>query len=240
MQPSERLEEFLKYKKWSYDHFAKEIGISLSGSDKYVGKGDKSTYSSKILQKLSKVGLNLNWYLTGEGEMLLSESTEKIIPSLHAGTIEGPNNLNRNIVNDILDIKLYNIPVHANRGALVQFEDLAYSYKPIHVGLKLDPNKCIGLSVVGDSMIDSQITDGSIIVVEKDTNLNDGDRAVINHNGTLIVKYYRDCSKCELEECQECKFKFKLYSRNHGEHPYELSPDDYVEIIGKVKLVIQY
>ncbi|MCO5252597.1 MAG: hypothetical protein M9949_14410 [Candidatus Kapabacteria bacterium] len=76
LQPSERLELFLKQKGWSYDHFANIINVSKSGSDKYVGSGKKSTYSAKILPKLSMADLNISWYLTGEGEMLLS-STKK-------------------------------------------------------------------------------------------------------------------------------------------------------------------
>ncbi|MBX3045087.1 MAG: hypothetical protein KIT33_15965 [Candidatus Kapabacteria bacterium] len=78
MQPSERLEIFLSKMGWSYDHFAKKIGIALSGSDKYLGPGKKSTYSSKILPLLSKANLNYNWYLTGEGEMLRENNKEQV------------------------------------------------------------------------------------------------------------------------------------------------------------------
>lgn len=240
--PQQRLKLFINERFAKQKDFADALGISTGDVPKYL-KNDGSVFQTpEKIGKLTDLGLNTQWYFTGEGEMLLSDKEnkkdERIV--LNTGLIDSPTTKKNNFVYDILNIKLYNIPVHANRGALVQFDDLAYSYKPLYVGLKLDPNKCIGLNVVGDSMIDSQITNGSIIIVETGSQLNDGDRAVINHNGTLIVKYYRNCNTCELDECQDCKYKFKLYSRNHGEHEYPLSQDDEVVIIGKVKLVIQY
>lgn len=225
---------------------SKKIQVSRQALDDYLNL--KTAIGMKFKKKLVELGnINPKWLDYGEGEMLLPEKNTEQTISLQAGNIVGKENnytinnkVSDDIVQDILNIKLYNVPAHANFGALVQFDDLAYSYKPLYVGLKLDPVRCIGLNVVGDSMIDSQITNGSIIIIETTADLKDGDRAVILHNGTMIVKYYRSCITCEIDECPDCKYKFKLYSRNHGEHEYTISPDDEIVIVGKVKLVIQY
>lgn len=219
----------LNFKNWT--DFARYFGYNDNQIRSY--RKEIADIPRDLEKKMSNIGINVDWLLTGVGEMLTSRSQQNV-PQVKEHTVSDT------FVNDILNIKLYNMPVHANIGTAVQFEDMAFSYKPLSVGLKLDPNKCIGLHVVGDSMIDAQITSGSIIIVETGSKIIDGDRVVLNHNGTLIVKYFRNCKDCEIEECQNCKFKFRLYSRNHGEHMYDLSAEDEVVIIGKVKLVIQY
>lgn len=36
----------------------------------YLGSGKRSVFGAKYLSRLRELGLNIDWYLTGEGEML--------------------------------------------------------------------------------------------------------------------------------------------------------------------------
>lgn len=102
LQPSERLELFLKHKGWSYDYFASIIKVSKSGSDKYVGTGKKSTYSAKILPKLSMADLNISWYLTGEGEMMLSSTKPSEGGNMTSNKLPDLSNMTTNEIRELL------------------------------------------------------------------------------------------------------------------------------------------
>jgi len=64
---TKRLLHFVSTKKWSKSDFARVCGIHRQNVDRYLsGQSDPS----KIAIKLITEGLNLDWLLTGEGEMM--------------------------------------------------------------------------------------------------------------------------------------------------------------------------
>ena len=75
IQPSDRLKEFLELKELSFSKFALKIDAPklIYQANKYIGEGKKSTLKGNYGKNFFKVDLNYNWYLTGEGSMLLSE-----------------------------------------------------------------------------------------------------------------------------------------------------------------------
>ncbi len=76
--PAQRLKDFLDYKKISFNDFAKAILAKtlIGNSSKYIGEGQKSVIGFKYANNFSNIGLNYNWYLTGEGSMIIEEKIE--------------------------------------------------------------------------------------------------------------------------------------------------------------------
>jgi hypothetical protein len=85
----ERLTEFLAYLKIGQDKFAKNVGLSRG----YVNNL-KDNITAKTVDKIISVypELNKDWLLTGKGEMLKSDpSQKKLIPFYDVETIGGVN-----------------------------------------------------------------------------------------------------------------------------------------------------
>jgi hypothetical protein len=74
--PQERLKYFIlsRYKK--IKDFCEDIGMSPYSIDKYINKGHSVLTSADYIQKLSDMGLNIEWYRTGKGEMLKENKPE--------------------------------------------------------------------------------------------------------------------------------------------------------------------
>lgn len=68
MSVSERLKEFVFFSKKSATQLSKELGVTQSAFNKAI-KGDVMP-SSKILIPLAQIGVNINWLLLGEGDMM--------------------------------------------------------------------------------------------------------------------------------------------------------------------------
>lgn len=93
----ERLEYFLKLKKISKTEFGKRIGVSAS----YVTGIRKSLAQEKISSIVREwPDLNIEWLLTGEGEMLKTQSTNSVV----TGDVSGNGNQfvagNNNVLQD--------------------------------------------------------------------------------------------------------------------------------------------
>ncbi len=74
--PQGRLEHFIKSEfQGNYTAFAKQLDISYNQLKLYTGKRG-SVFGPKFLPKLKKLGLNTDWYITGEGSMLLNINDE--------------------------------------------------------------------------------------------------------------------------------------------------------------------
>jgi transcriptional regulator with XRE-family HTH domain len=65
----QRLAAFRRAKKLTGLQLAAELGVTSGGMSGYE-KGDSFPSVDK-LEKLARLGLNLNWYVTGEGPMLV-------------------------------------------------------------------------------------------------------------------------------------------------------------------------
>lgn len=76
MRISDRLKTFREHKKLSQKQLAESIGTALTRISEY--ERDKVKPSSEILSKLAEIhNLNINWLLTGKGDMFLDETEEK-------------------------------------------------------------------------------------------------------------------------------------------------------------------
>jgi len=78
--PQERLRRFVNSMFASQVEFAKKIGITPMDLQKYLKVGGSVFQSYDKHQKLTELGLNVNWYKTGEGEMLITKIQADPIP----------------------------------------------------------------------------------------------------------------------------------------------------------------
>jgi transcriptional regulator with XRE-family HTH domain len=72
MTISERLSSFVTYTKKNISELSKELNVSQTALNNLV-RG-KTLPSSTLLVPLAKIGLNINWLLIGEGEMLRDQN----------------------------------------------------------------------------------------------------------------------------------------------------------------------
>ena len=64
-----RLKEVRQWKKQSQSEFAKSFGISLR-SYQYYESGDRAL-PIDLLRTLADMGINIHWFITGNGDMLI-------------------------------------------------------------------------------------------------------------------------------------------------------------------------
>lgn len=76
--PQERLEHFINQHFKKLKDFNAEMGISPSDVYKYIRNGSSVFSSPDKIAKLTKLGLNINWYFSGEGEMLTRKPGERV------------------------------------------------------------------------------------------------------------------------------------------------------------------
>ena len=82
---SERLRQVCEAKNWKIKDFAEQTGIAYRTLQGYVG-GEREP-NAEGMTGIAKAGVNLNWLVSGEGEMLqtitqentISEQEEKLI-----------------------------------------------------------------------------------------------------------------------------------------------------------------
>jgi len=120
MTVKDRLKRYLKFKNVSQADFAESIGVSHG----YVGAIRKSIQPEKV-NKIVKIypDLNIDWLLTGKGNM----STDAIIESINPTTIDVLNQLKRikgkttsegHLVNNstLVPVEQYRIPLKGQAG----------------------------------------------------------------------------------------------------------------------------
>lgn len=77
MHISERLKLVCEQKNWKIKEFAELTGLPYRTMQGYIG-GEREP-NAEGMTALAKVGVNLNWLVSGEGEMFQSESQENVM-----------------------------------------------------------------------------------------------------------------------------------------------------------------
>ena len=68
---SERLRQVCEAKNWKITDFAEQTGIAYRTMQGYIG-GEREP-NAEGMTGIAKAGVNLNWLVSGEGEMFLSD-----------------------------------------------------------------------------------------------------------------------------------------------------------------------
>lgn len=169
----------------------KEIGDKLGYGESYFSQiisGGKSL-SDSVLRKIAELDkgkdLNLNWLLTGEGEMLVDES------GVQDRELENP-------IDPSKGVRYYpNIPItasHLENMPNPSYEDMQYEVMSIR-GFE----GCIAFPAVGDSMY-PRISNGDIVMFKEWTEnyISNGDiYLIVTRNGDRTLKYLTHISTDE-------------------------------------------
>lgn len=183
MKAIERLYQYIDYKKFKPTNFEKEIGLSSGYLS--VQKKRKADLGEGIIIKINDYcrELNINWLLTGEGEML-------------------KNSDDVNIANDIYNVYDLNTPAAAGSSQIINDEDRRMMVPNMYIpGMRRD-RFIIRVPVKGDSM-HATIKDGDRVVALMLEDINDlrpGHIYVIADadDGVVVKRVYRDGNIIEL------------------------------------------
>ncbi|MDP0276130.1 helix-turn-helix transcriptional regulator [Glaesserella parasuis] len=74
---SERLRQICEAKNWKIKDFAEQTGIAYRTLQGYVG-GEREP-NAEGMTAIAKAGVNLNWLVSGEGEMFQSEQQRTVM-----------------------------------------------------------------------------------------------------------------------------------------------------------------
>lgn len=74
---SERLRQICEAKNWKIKDFAEQTGIAYRTLQGYVG-GEREP-NAEGMAAIAKAGVNLNWLVSGEGEMFQSEQQKTVM-----------------------------------------------------------------------------------------------------------------------------------------------------------------
>ncbi|MDY3333306.1 MAG: helix-turn-helix transcriptional regulator [Gallibacter sp.] len=74
---SERLRQVCEAKNWKIKDFAEQTGIAYRTLQGYVG-GEREP-NAEGMAGIAKAGVNLNWLVSGEGEMFQSEQQKTVM-----------------------------------------------------------------------------------------------------------------------------------------------------------------
>jgi SOS-response transcriptional repressor LexA len=89
--PQKRLKYFIEKQFTNNTDFAEAVGVSNSVVSKYTQEGGVVARSRRVLKRLSELGLNVEWYLTGKGSMMRSDAialAKQMLASKSEGIIE--------------------------------------------------------------------------------------------------------------------------------------------------------
>lgn len=177
----QRIKEFAEKKYRSVAELTRVLGVDKTYFTPYI-KG-KSILGGEMLSKLSDLGCDINWLLTGEGEAPLSDEEEVLRKSKISGAMP-----------------LYKYPVLAEVYAgppeflevqvISEYKSFEYRAKNHH---------CFAVKVNGDSM-ESTLPHGAIALVDMEASIIEDDIVIVKlNNGKQFIKRYHNVTEELIE-----------------------------------------
>lgn len=218
--PQHRLKLFINAKYTRVKDFADDLGISPNVVSKYTSEGGSQFVTADKIERLRELGLNTDWYRTGEGEMLLSDPQQ----AEQNATLTDIKQLNHKVQNKRNMIELLLNP--ANAGCGYTFDESPF-FAEVTTQYTEERYKAVRIS--GDSM-ESTIPDGSVAVFDTSRIVPINTNVVIAVvNGVLYCKQYIEKGG-----------KKYLYSYNPKYEPIEINGFNESLILGVVVQHIVY
>ncbi|RWR14491.1 LexA family transcriptional regulator [Sinirhodobacter populi] len=168
------------------DSFAEQSGISKSTIAHYE-RGDRTPDATMLERYRDRWGVDLNWLITGKGEMFQSQGESGQSQSMALTNLDRP---------DFVRLPVYNeIRASAGPGAAVPTSEHADGVVAFTSRFLRDqgahPDHCSIIWARGDSM-QPTIPDGSILIVDRSqTDVVNGCIYVLNVADDLLVKRVR-------------------------------------------------
>lgn len=242
MSVGNRIKEFRKIKNMKQGELAELLGIPQSNLARY--ENDGVNFTAEKLKQFYNLGINVNWLLTGEGEIFLPQ----MIKNAHSDDINHINyNKDKDLIflndkellinqegyKDTIQIPLMDIKVSAGSG-FVNYEEEVYqwiSFPRLLIG-HYDPDYLRLLQIDGRSMEPTIMTGDWILVAINEKRLM---------SEKIFVIKSQDEIRCK-RLMQDSKGNITIMSDNPIFGKEELSRHDFidygVEIIGKVIKII--
>ena len=220
--PQKRLSDFILARYVNKVSFAERIGMSKENLAKYLRSNGLVFSTPKTQQKLRDAGLNVEWYLTGEGSMDTKDSP--LLAAHVPPDIKFSGDVEFIYESDLIEVPLIDsafpcgVP-EPNEGKIIK----VLVPKRIVAEMK-DPYL---LKCKGDSM-SPRIEDGDYIVVET----FNGDLTQLD-NESIVVAYINN--EFTVKRIFQQGDIFMLVPENlNGHKPYVLAPHDEMSIIARV------
>ncbi len=157
----------------SQKSLADALNVAESNFSKYVNGFKK--YSNKAsLERLKTVGLNPEWYLSGEGEM-------KYVKSYQIGDTK-------------VNLPIYESPVHELKsGVIKRLDDLLFVTKQVTILQRyLDIDKLFGFKVTDKLMLGAGILPGDLLICSTQMTAKNGSTVIANINGCIMVNLLKN------------------------------------------------
>lgn len=217
--PQDRLKAFMRAKGITASELSDYLGLNSNQTltpylpGKSVRKRVSTVFRTKTkLDKLEELGLNIQWYHEGTGEMFNNNEV---------------NDVPKKEIDELYNVEVHDLPAHANVGSLANFEDLPVSIRKCGVFMGVKPDTLKGIRVSGDSMKDARIYNGDIVLYDTSLEPKSGCEVVAVLNGTVLIKTYYKNEYIEL------------HSSYNGIPPIIINEiDDNFRVIGVVKSVL--
>lgn len=161
MNTGERLRQIRKFLKLNQDEFAEELGMHLRSYQRFES-GERQP-PAKALQALNNLGFDVNWVLTGAGEMHRRSHGLAEEPAVFRGKAE-------ELGAGFVLVPRLDIQTSAGSGAWVDREQavdfLAFREAWVRRVLRTDPANLVLIEAWGDSM-DPTIRSGDLLLIDR-------------------------------------------------------------------------
>lgn len=221
MDIKDRLNFLIDKLKLSYSKFSQITKIPYASIQNYVY--GKRVPTIENLQKIHiHLNVNLNWLLTGEGDMFIKPPAQTI------GETPAEYKENKFIGEDFVLIPMVSGKISAGKG-LAPIEDaeivLKLAFRLEWIKRKGDYTKMSLIRVEGDSM-EPTLLCGDIVLV-------DGNRNFIDLHGGIYAIFVNDSIMIKRVQILLKEKALKIISDNPKYEPIILSPEE-VHVIGKI------
>lgn len=223
MNIKNRLKFLIDTLKISYKDFSKKTGIPYTSLQNYIYGSRQPTIEN--LQKIcTQLNVNLNWLLTGEGEMFI----QKEKPIAEEETAEEYQNINKYIGKDFVLIPMVRGCISAGKGLAPMENDeieLKLAFRLDWIRKKGDFTKMRLIRVESDSM-EPTLYSGDIVLV-------DGNRNFVDLHGGIYAIFVNNSIMIKRIQLLFHEKKLKIISDNPKYEPIIVLPDD-IHVIGKI------
>jgi len=221
---NERLKELRQIGNLSQEEMAKILEITLQTYNRYE-KGHRIPDAEILNRLVQSFGVNLNWLITGEGEMFIHKDTSP--PQENAKEVLSLSN-SEYIGEDYILIPMVDGAISAGNGlAPIEYSEIEIklAFRKDWLQRKGDYRKMSLIRVEGDSM-EPTLFSGDIVLV-------DGNKSYVDLNGGIYAIYVNDAIMIKRIQLLFNEKKLKIISDNSKYEPIVVSPDD-IHVIGKI------
>lgn len=192
--PQSRLRGFIDNHFDSYTEYAELLGVKPGTLNSYLN-GNRVFSTKSKLKRLSETGINIEWYLYGNGEELNEnlpslQRKQNLVSQEKKANGDEIYRIPREAQGMLANIKLHIMSVSAATGALTSLNDLPTTYMPLALGINIDADSHDAIFVNGESMVDAGISTGDIIIFEVYNTIPNFNCMIVGAlNGMPIMKH---------------------------------------------------